>query len=347
MLSEIKTAHAGSCSPCGYYATFTIASTFPPMFLRETQRPCRRVSTPRDRGKLEGGEKYLFPWEYLTIMPQCLALVRNYIPLSSRLSLGLYICDWCHCGATDNSDGNNLKRLEWRNGGTMPEQVGECLQWAADNSLWVAARWPITSSLAAADSVAGAPGVQSQDCAEVQGVHQQKKKNRKRDAFEDSECRVLKSKSLCLPVTEERRARTFRLEYFNHDSDKCRILSCLLTLEKGRIWMQLDMRVLVLILEDPQNSASLSLKTSSVSLVSYICVPMHRVDTPGKPLGQKKKKEKPSWWAQRTAVSKCSENKCKPPQSEFSTGTLHSFSVNSRQLPPPKWPQASHNDERA
>lgn len=52
--------------------------------------------------------------------------------------------------------------------------------------------------------------------------------------------------------------------------------------------MQLDMRVLVLILEDPQNSASLSLKTSSVSLVSYICVPMHRVDTPGKPLGQKK-----------------------------------------------------------
>lgn len=56
--------------------------------------------------------------------------------------------------------------------------------------------------------------------------------------------------------------------------------------------MQLDMRVLVLILEDPQNSASLSLKTSSVSLVSYICVPMHRVDTPGKPLGQKKKKRK-------------------------------------------------------
>lgn len=263
------------------------------MFLREMQRPCRHVSTPRDRGKLEGGEKYLFPWEYLTIMPQCLALVRNYIPLSSRLSLRLYICDWCHCGATDNSDGNNLKRLEWRNGGTMPEQVGECLQWAADNSLWVAARWPITSSLAAADSVAGARGVQSQDCAEVQGVHQRKKKKRKRDAFEDSECRVLKSKSLCLPVTEERRAHTFRLEYFNHDFDKCRILSCLLTLEKGRIWMQLDMRVLVLILEDPQNSASLSLKTSSVSLVSYICVPMHRVDTSGKPLGQKKKKKNP------------------------------------------------------
>lgn len=55
--------------------------------------------------------------------------------------------------------------------------------------------------------------------------------------------------------------------------------------------MQLDMRVLVLILEDPRNSASLSLKTSSVSLVSYICVPMHRVDTPGKPLGQKKKRK--------------------------------------------------------
>lgn len=62
-----------------------------------------------------------------------------------------------------------------------------------------------------------------------------KKKNRKRDAFEDSECRVLKSKSLCFPVTEERRAHTFRLEYFNHDFDKRRILSCLLTLEKGRI----------------------------------------------------------------------------------------------------------------
>lgn len=59
-------------------------------------------------------------------MLQCLALVRNYIPLSSCLSLRLYICDRCHCGATDNSEGNNLKRLElkkWLNNVRTSRQI--------------------------------------------------------------------------------------------------------------------------------------------------------------------------------------------------------------------------------
>lgn len=99
-----------------FHRMFTIANTFLSIFLGEMQRLWQHVSTPRKIRR--GVGEYLFPWEYLTITPQCLALIRNYIPLSSCLSLCRYICDWCHCRATDNSDGDNLKRLEpkkWRN----------------------------------------------------------------------------------------------------------------------------------------------------------------------------------------------------------------------------------------
>lgn len=59
-------------------------------------------------------------------MQQCLALIRNYTSLSSCLSRRHYTCDWCHCRATGNSGGNNLKRLEskkWRNNARTSRQM--------------------------------------------------------------------------------------------------------------------------------------------------------------------------------------------------------------------------------
>lgn len=173
-------------------------STIPPIFLWEMQRPWQHVSTLRE---IRWGEKYLLLWEYLTIMPQCLALIRNYIPLSSCLSLHLYICDWCHCKATDNSDGNNLKRLEFK-------------KWW--NNARTGRRKSAKSGWQQSLGCSSVADYQLSRCNRFSGESTRRSKSnfhkglggsisKNKDAFEDSECRLFKSKILCLWLAEEMR----------------------------------------------------------------------------------------------------------------------------------------------
>lgn len=230
----------GSCSPCGYYAMFTIANTFPPMFLREMQRPCRSKRSERP-GKIRRGRKILIsvriphnnaamfgPRPQLRssfIPPFTPSLYMRLVPLRSHWQFRreqfekIGVKKWRNNARTSRRMSAMSGRQQSLGGSSM-----------ADYQLPRRGRFGRGRTRRSKSRLRRGSG----------GPSAKKKEKRKRDAFEDSECRVLKSKSLCLSVTEERRAYTFRLEYFNHDFDKCEILSCLLTLEKVRILMQLD-----------------------------------------------------------------------------------------------------------